>query len=257
MTADGGTTAARRLVQAVYRQRIPADRIAEVVVPRSATARLTVVGLHLLPGVVALLLLHHARQPISRILRITEAAAQIGVIMTGIMITLGGAALLLPWLVDRLSLRDVIALLGLTRVDLTGLLLACVFAAAVLLAPTERLYEDELRSWLQGTWLGLPTWHFQAIDGFAQIPPLLAAVALVANIVGEELWFRGYLFRKLAFLGSWTWLIAGLLFIAYHIFEAPVAHPGLLGGLALTGLYALRRDLWSCVLLHTLLQAPI
>ena len=247
---------AQRLVRAVYRQRSPADRIAERVVAVSAAAKLAVVTAHLAPGVVAYLLLHHAREPISRTLRIGEATAQVGIIMTSIMIALGGAALLAPRLVDRLPRRDVIAMLGLTRVDPAGLLIACVFAGVVLLAPTEWLYEDAFGAWLQGSWLALPSWHFQRTAAFSEIPPAVAAVALLANIVGEELWFRAYLYPKLAFLGGWTWPVAGLLFIAYHVFQAPVTYPGFLGGLALTGLYALRRDLWSCVLLHALLQAP-
>ena len=37
------------------------------------------------------------------------------------------------------------------------------------------------------------------------------------------------------------------------VVQAPVAYPSFLGGLALAGVYALRRDLWSCVLL----QAPL
>jgi len=241
----------------VYRQRTPADRIAERVVAGSAAAKLAVVTAHLAPGVVAYLLLHHAREPISRTLRIGEATAQVGIIMTSIMIALGGAALLAPRLVDRLPRRDVIAMLGLTRVDPAGLLIACVFAGVVLLAPTEWLYEDAFGAWLQGSWLALPSWHFQRTAAFSEIPPAVAAVALLANIVGEELWFRAYLYPKLAFLGGWTWPVAGLLFIAYHVFQAPVTYPGFLGGLALTGLYALRRDLWSCVLLHALLQAPV
>ena len=137
------------------------------------------------------------------------------------------------------------------------MLLAGGLAVAVLLAPTERLYEDAVRTWLQNSWLGLPAWHFQRTDAFGQLPEAVAAFALLTNIVGEELWFRGYLYAKLSFLGRWTWPTASLLFTAYHIFQAPVAYPNVLGSLALAGLYALRRDLWSCVLLHALLQAPV
>ena len=81
--------------------------------------------------------------------------------------------------------------------------------------------------------------------------------ALIANVVGEELWFRGYLQDKLRFSGSLSWVGAGLLFTLYHVFEAPVAYPGILGASALAGLWALRRDLWSCMLLHALCNAPV
>ena len=106
-------------------------------------------------------------------------------------------------------------------------------------------------------WLRLPEWHFPSTGGFQQLPPLLGGLAFAANAFCEELWFRGYLFDKLRFMGRATWIAAGLLFTLYHVFEAPVAYPGVLGGLALAGLWALRRDLWSCVLLHALLNAPV
>lgn len=89
------------------------------------------------------------------------------------------------------------------------------------------------------------------------VPGWFAGAALVCNVVGEELWFRGYLQPKLSVLDRWTWLAGGTLFTAYHVFEAPLVYPNLLGGIALAGLYALRRDLWSCVVLHAWLQAPI
>lgn len=37
--------------------------------------------------------------------------------------------------------------------------------------------------------------------------------------------------------------------------EAPIVYPSFLGGLALAGLWALRRNLWPCVLLHALSNA--
>lgn len=77
----------------------------------------------------------------------------------------------------------------------------------------------------------------------------------MANLVCEELWFRGYLQDKLAFLGSRSWVGAGLLFTLYHVFEAPIVYPGFVGGLALAGLWALRGNLVSCILLHALLTA--
>ena len=253
MPVDGITA----LIRSAYRSSAPADAVACRVVARSSSAKLAVVAAHLIPAVAALVLPHHAREPISRALGVGQAAAQVGVIMTSIMVTLVAAALVAPRLVDRLPDRDVITLLGLTRVDRGGLLIASLFAAVVWLVPTEQLYEDAFSGWLQDSWLGLPAWHFQRTAAFGEIPPWVAAVALLANLMGEELWFRGYLYPKLTFLAGWTWPVAGVLFVAYHVFQAPVAYPGFLGGLALAGLYALRRDLWSCVLLHALLQAPL
>lgn len=85
--------------------------------------------------------------------------------MTSIMIALGGVALLAPRLVDRLPRRDVIAMVGLTRVDPAGLLIACVFAGVVLLTPNEWLYEDAFGAWLQGSWLALAVVAFSTNRG--------------------------------------------------------------------------------------------
>lgn len=149
----------------MYRQPFAADQIARRVVAGSGAEKLAVVAAHLAPGVVAYLLLHYGREALSRTLRISEVTAQVGIIMTSVMITLGGAALLAPRFVDRLPRRDVTLMLGLTRVDPVGLAIACAFAAVVLLAPTERLYEDALGAWLQESWLALPPWHFQRTAG--------------------------------------------------------------------------------------------
>ena len=52
-----------------------------------------------------------------------------------------------------------------------------------------------------------------------------------------------------------SWVGAGLLSTLYHVFEAPVVYPAFLGGLGLAGLWALRRNLWPCLLLHALFTA--
>ena len=211
------------VIRILYRETSPADAVARRVVAHGAVGKVAVVAAHLAPGVAAYLLLHHAREALSRVLQIDQATVQVGLIMTSIMIGMGAAAVVAPWLIDRLPRRDVIALLGLTRVDPLGLLLAFPLAGAVLVAPTERLYENAFSAWLQDGWLGLPPWHFQRTAAFTEISPWVAAVALLANILGEELWFRAYLYPKLTFLRGWTWPMAALLFIAYHVFEAPVA----------------------------------
>jgi membrane protease YdiL (CAAX protease family) len=49
---------------------------------------------------------------------------------------------------------------------------------------------------------------------------LLALVTYFFNIVGEELWWRGYIFprQELAF-GRYTWLIHGLMWAGFHAFK--------------------------------------
>ena len=219
--------------------------------------RLAIVALHLVPGVAAYALLHLARRPLSELLGVSDATAQIGM-MTAVMFSMAVAAFLIPVRAERWSLPETVRILGLRRWDPWGLALAGVFALVLLMLPTERWYEQGLAERLQGIeFLDLDRWHFQETGAFLEVPAWFAAVALLANIVGEELWFRGYLQPRLSLPRSSEWLAAGLLFMAYHVFEAPTAYPKFLGGLALAALYALRRDIWSCMTLHALLQAQV
>ena len=226
--------------------------------PRSAAARASVVVLHLVPGIVAYVLLRTVREPLQHLLGLTSAEAQIGVIMTGVMLLMAAATFACARLVDGLGARRALHATGVTRFDPMAIVLAAAIWLGVLAASSLLGYEHDVRAAVERVdWLALPSWHFQRIDGFTELAPLIAGFALLANVVCEELWFRGYLQDKLAFLGPLSWVGGGLLFTLYHVFEAPVAYPGVLGGLGLAGLWAARRDLWSCVLLHTLLNAPV
>lgn len=226
--------------------------------PRTLTARASVLVLHLAPGLLAYVLLRVAREPLQHTLGITSAEAQIGLIMTGIMLLLGAATFVSARLLDGLRPREVLRLTGVARFDPAAAGVAVALWLGVVAASSLVAYEDTLRSLIERVdWLALPPWHFQRTDGFIELAPAAAGFALVANVVCEELWFRGYLQDKLAFMGSASWIGAGLLFTLYHVFEAPIAYPGVLGALALAGLWALRQDLWSCVLLHALLNAPV
>lgn len=226
--------------------------------PETLASRVFVVALHLLPGVLAYLLLRIGREPLQSLLGISSAEAQIGIIMTGVMLLMGVATLLCAKTIDGFGPGEALRAAGFTRFDSVAVVVAAAIWLAVIAIPSIFDYEDKLRAVIEGIdWLALPPWHFQRTDGFRQLPPLLAAFALSANLVCEEVWFRGYLQDKLEFFGRFSWVVAGLLFILYHVFEAPVAYPGLLGGLGLAGLWAMRRDLWSCILLHGLLNAPV
>ncbi len=226
--------------------------------PQTLVARAAVVSLHLAPGVLAYFLLRTSRQPLQVALGITSAEAQIGVIMTGVMLLMGAATFFCARLLDGLGPVGTLRLTGFFRFDWMAVLLAVPIWLAVLATSSVLSYENSLRAFIETVdWLAIPPWHFQRIDGFAQISPLLGAFALLANVLCEEMWFRGFLQNKLLFLGRLSWIVAGLLFTLYHVFQAPIAYPGVLGALALAGLWAMRGDLWSCILLHTLLNAAV
>ena len=214
--------------------------------------------MHLAPGLLAYALLRTAREPLQDTFGLTSAEVQIGVVMTGTMLLMGLGTFACAHLIDGLGVRAVVRIAGLMRFDSHAIVLAVAIWLAVLAISSLLDFEEPLRELIERVeWLALPPWHFQKIDGFTQLEPALGGFALAANVVCEELWFRGYLQDKLRFLGTGSWAVAGLLFTLYHVFEAPVAYPGILGALAIAGLWALRRNLWACMVLHALLNAPV
>ncbi|MDP9005869.1 MAG: hypothetical protein M3N15_02985 [Actinomycetota bacterium] len=171
--------------------------------PRTVVARAGVVALHVAPGLLAYALLRIAREPLQAALGITSAEVQIGVIMTGVMVGMAAATFASSRLLDGLGPRQALRLVAADRLDAVGLLLAVVIWVGVLAVSSILDFEEDLRVLVEHVdWLALPEWHFQRIDGFLQLPPVLGGFALMANVVGEELWFRGYLQDKLRFSGG-------------------------------------------------------
>ena len=164
----------------------------------SPPSKAATVALHLVPGVVAYLLLHFARRPLSDALGLSEDSVQLAT-MTGVMLMLAAGAVIGPLALDRLSGAEAVDLLGLRRLDPIGFVVAAALAAILLLLPTDRWYADDVSAWLQTIeWLDLDGWHFQRTDAFLTVPGWFTGAALVFNLVGEHLWFRAYLQPKLS-----------------------------------------------------------
>lgn len=63
---------------------------------------------------------------------------------------------------------------------------------------------DTAMGGLRGNWLAL----------------ILNFLLLIVNVVGEELWWRGYIFpRQELALGQWVWVAHGLLWAVFHIYK--------------------------------------
>ncbi|MCW5725129.1 MAG: CPBP family intramembrane metalloprotease [Maricaulaceae bacterium] len=81
------------------------------------------------------------------------------------------------------------------------------------------------------------------------------AVFFLANVVGEELWWRGYLLpRQQAALGRWAWLPHGVLWCGFHVFFfwdlvalLPIA-------LMLSFVAQWRRSVWTGIAAHGVLN---
>lgn len=167
--------------------------------------------------------------------------------------------------IDGLTFKEMIDWLGLNRFSwknmLWALLLCPLFIA--------------LLGWVWIPYIGKP------IQGFLETIPMLRmsewywqntmqtalktlplsvkllpiSLMIILNHVGEEIYFRGFLFQKTeAFFGKWTPLIAGLLFITHHTFQLAKTLPVFPTGIFISYFYYWKRDIYSVIWLHLLLN---
>ena len=87
-----------------------------------------------------------------------------------------------------------------------------------------------------------------------------AAVMLVCNIGGEELWWRGYVLprQELAF-GRHAWIVHGILWSAFHLFMQPTLWNTTrmaITGLALSFIAQRTKNTWPGIVAHTVGNLP-
>jgi membrane protease YdiL (CAAX protease family) len=87
-------------------------------------------------------------------------------------------------------------------------------------------------------------------ENIYSFPPVALLFLGVGNFLGEELYFRGYLMKKSAFLGKMNWIVNSVLFALYHLWQVQQTWPMI--GLALPFglLMALRKDLYVLIAFH-------
>ena len=157
---------------------------------------------------------------------------------------------------DKLPLRESCAFLGLNRVDWRGLLTVLpVFMAgfAVISLPYVKYVAPVIEEWTKTiTLFWIPSYSiFQDTpENIYSFPPIALLFLGIGNFLGEELYFRGYLMKKSAFLGRANWTVNSVLFALYHVWQVQQTWPMI--GLILTFglLMKLRKDLWVMVGFH-------
>jgi membrane protease YdiL (CAAX protease family) len=90
-------------------------------------------------------------------------------------------------------------------------------------------------------------------SGLISIP--LLALVLLTNIVGEELWWRGYILpRQELAHGKFAWLVQGLMWACFHAFK-PWAIPAMLIFCQIEPFIAQRtRNNWPPMIIHFLVN---
>nr|WP_299339761.1 CPBP family intramembrane glutamic endopeptidase [Allomuricauda sp.] len=93
--------------------------------------------------------------------------------------------------------------------------------------------------------------NYETIYSFA---PWQLALLFIGNFLGEEVYFRGYLMKKSAFLGMHNWWVHSVLFTIYHFWQIPMTYA--LGAISLSFglLMHWRKNLFELILLHVLIN---
>ena len=126
-----------------------------------------------------------------------------------------------------------------------------IFSFFVVGPPTDSYLIEKFFAWL-------PEWFFgfgQSPDQYSQPVLLFAALlALLLNgILGpivEELYFRGYLLPRLAWMRGWAPVASGLLFSLYHFFTPWQQLPRLLVLLPLGYVVQWNRNIYWGMIVH-------
>jgi membrane protease YdiL (CAAX protease family) len=234
------------------------DHYAANLQAKSRGAKVFYLLMHLLPGLLvwAVINVNSIYQAQLRITGLPGRSLQYAWLIVGTF----GWHMVMPVLIlrfkDELTWKQTLEFLGLNRVDLRGLFAVlpvyCVlFAFAAL--PYMAFVWHPLEVWLQS----VPAFRMPAYtifkggpDGLYSFPPIALLFLFIGNFLGEELYFRGYLMKKIAFLGRGTWIVNSLLFATYHLWQVPQTWPlvGLVLGLGL--LMQLRKDLYMVIAFH-------
>lgn len=158
---------------------------------------------------------------------------------------------------DGLSLRETLSFLGFTRFDWKGcfvILPLMMVPFTLACVPYYMWIAPPMEAWL----MSIPAFQIPEYSIFGgdlyDFPIGMLLVLFIGNFLGEELYYRGYLMKKCAFLGRHTWWITSLLFAIYHFWQIPQTWPSILPVLIFGYMMMLRKDIYVVILLHLFLN---
>ena len=158
---------------------------------------------------------------------------------------------------EKLSWREVFEFLSLNRFSVKETLIVAPIAfvlSVILSLPYMMFLYEPFQEWLNS----FPEFQiplhsiFGSYEAFYGAPGIVLGLMLVGNFFGEELYFRGYLMKKSAFLGKYNWLANSLLFCIYHLWQIPQSLPLLVPFLFFGLVMQLRKNLYTMIVFHLL-----
>ena len=218
--------------------------------------------MHLLPGVLAYIVINipavyqTALQVTGMNPHMLQGACLVAVIFFWHSIV---PLLALRW-IDKLSFRESLAFLGLRRFDVKGFFLVTPIVFIVLTAcslPYMMYVFPVLTEWIAAIpGLNPPPYSIfrDPSNVYQYFPAWFLAIGLLGNFLCEELYFHGYLMKKIGFLGPWAWVVNSILFGLYHVWQAPTTW-ALIGPVFVFGLLMQwRKNLYPLIFFHFLMN---
>jgi uncharacterized protein len=158
---------------------------------------------------------------------------------------------------EKLEWKNVFEFLSLNHFSFKEILVVApiAFAASVLFSlPYMMTLYEPFQSWLSSIpAFQIPSYSmFASYEAFYGAPAIIMILMLIGNFVGEEIYFRGYLMKKTAFLGRFNWLVNSLLFCAYHVWQVPQTWPLIVPFIFFGLVMQLRKNLYTVISFHLL-----
>lgn len=158
---------------------------------------------------------------------------------------------------EKLNWGEVLEFLSLSRFSVKEILavapLAFIMSVVLSLPYMVTLYEP-FQTWLASV-PGFQIPHhsiFASYEAFYGAPIFVMIFMLIGNFVGEEIYFRGYLMKKTAFLGRFNWMTNSILFCIYHLWQIPQTWPLIVPFLFFGLTMQLRKNLYTLIVFHLL-----
>lgn len=206
------------------------------------------------PGVLAYLLIYPLRPLLMAVTGLSSHYVQFLVLA----VMASGWHFLFPLFMlrfaDKLTWKESLCYLGFRRENLKGLLLVLPLITLLFTAlslPYMKWVFPSLSSFLNSIpALHMGEWHI-FIQGYYDFPWPLLLIGLIGNFIGEEVYFRGYLLKKIGRL-RFDWLILSILFQFYHMWQAPMnwAFIPLAVIIPCEILVKLRKNIYGAILIH-------
>ncbi len=158
---------------------------------------------------------------------------------------------------EKLKWKQIFEFLSLDKFSLKEILVVApiFFIISVILSlPYMMTIYEPVQKWLNSVAVFRIPSHsiFASYEAFYGAPLAIMILMLIGNFIGEEIYFRGYLMKKTAFLGKYNWIVNSVLFCGYHLWQIPQTWPLIVPFIFFGLTMQLRKNLYTMIMFHLL-----